>query len=124
MNMPRDLKELEVLYVEDEKDVGEANAQIFGFVFKGVDLAYDGKEGLKRFEDKQYDLIVSDIDMPVMDGITMAKKIREYDLEIPIILLSALDIKKLKDETKELNIYQILSKPFDYKEIFDHLVIY
>lgn len=84
-------KNLKLLIVEDEDLVRAATVQLFKRVFAVVDEAADGSEGLEKFKSKPkfYDLIITDIHMPNMDGIQMIEAIRRDDALIPIVVLSA-----------------------------------
>ena len=78
-----------ILYVEDEKPLSEAVSYFLTKNGYWVDCAYNGKEALEKCLQTRYDMIVMDIMMPVMDGITALKQIRLFDHQIPIIMLSA-----------------------------------
>ena len=78
-----------ILYVEDEKPLSEAVSYFLTKNGYRVDCAYNGKEALEKCLQTRYDMIVMDIMMPVMDGITALKQIRLFDHQIPIIMLSA-----------------------------------
>src|SRR5690625_2277123 len=78
-----------ILLIEDEQLLGKIvkeSLEIRGFV---MDYAKDGKAGYDRYKAGQPDLIVLDIMMPEMDGLSLAKKIRKEDKDIPIIFLTA-----------------------------------
>jgi len=95
MNTVKDLhkfsKELNVLYVEDD-DVLRKETEVFlKMLFKTIDTAEDGSVGLQKFNDKAYDLVITDVNMPKMNGIEMSKKIREINIEQKIIIISAHD---------------------------------
>jgi len=83
------LARLTVLLVEDEPDVLEAMAEFLRRRVGCLLLAADGSEGLARFQDKQPDLVVTDILMPIMDGLTMAGHIRERAPAVPILVVTA-----------------------------------
>ena len=84
-------KNLNLLIVEDEKQIRSATVTLFKRLFAVVDEASDGAQGLKIFQSKPkfYDLILTDINMPNMDGIQMIEAIRKDDALIPIVVLSA-----------------------------------
>ncbi len=79
-----------ILVVEDEKKLAEALGDKLKKVGFDVFLAYNGKEGLRNIKSKKPDLILLDIIMPVMDGITMLKEMRKVDKKTPVIILSNL----------------------------------
>ena len=81
-----------ILVVDDEQDILHTLEMILTLEGYKVVLAYDGKQGLERIEDSLPDLIISDIMMPVMDGVEMTQKLRTKPAtqRIPIIMLSAI----------------------------------
>ena len=86
---------LDVLYIDDNKILRESTQLLLGNFFSKVDVAKDGKEGLEiykqYFQDHQkyYDLIISDIDMPRLNGLEMIKEIYKLNEEQPIIIVTA-----------------------------------
>jgi len=76
-----------------------------------IDIAPNGQIAVNMFNDNNYDLILMDIQMPVMDGYEATKAIREKDDKIPIIALSANAMKEDQDRTKEVGMNDHLSKP-------------
>ncbi len=84
------LKNLIILYVEDDEIAREKLAKILKRIFINVILAKNGLEGYVLFQEQQLsnekiDLILSDINMPKMNGVKMLENIRSIDKEIPII---------------------------------------
>ena len=80
---------LTMLYVEDDDNIRESTKRLFNNLFPNIITANDGKEGLQRYRENHIDIIIADINMPKMNGIEMAKKIREEDNDILILFLSA-----------------------------------
>jgi len=81
-------KTLNILYIEDDITVRDVMSDILNDMFNNVIFAKNGEDGIKKFinyNKEKIDLILSDIAMPKMDGIVMAKKIRKIDIDIPII---------------------------------------
>ena len=108
---------MRVLIVEDEKKVA-------GFIKKGleeetfaVDVAYDGEEGFHMGEQNQYDLIILDLMLPVMDGIEVLSELRKQKVTTPILLLTAKDA--VEDKVLGLNkgADDYLTKPFAFSEL-------
>ncbi len=83
--------DLNVLYVEDDENLRNETETLFKMLFKNIDTAEDGRIGLQKFNENFYDLVISDVNMPNMNGIDMAKKIREINPEQKIIMISAHD---------------------------------
>lgn len=74
---------------------------------------YDGEEALNAFGEDHFDMIISDIMMPKMDGFELAEQIRLLDKDIPILFMSALDDKPSKTKGYSLGIDDYVVKPFD-----------
>ena len=88
-NLIRNAKTLNALYVEDNLIVAKGVEKLLKLFLSEVDLALDGAEGLSKFKSKKYDLILTDINMPKMNGIEFIEHIRENEPHIPIIVISA-----------------------------------
>ena len=84
-------KEFTVLYVEDDKTVMEITQRLLSNFFGSIDTASDGQAGLDHYEVGKYDIIISDIIMPRMNGIEMSKHIKEKDKYQTIVIISAHD---------------------------------
>jgi len=82
-------KEFTLLYVEDEKDIRDNMALVFRQFFNTVYTAENGLEGLAIFKSKPIDILFTDIEMPIMNGLDMTQKIREISQDIPICIISA-----------------------------------
>lgn len=85
------LKDMTLLYVEDEE---VARMAVGAFLQRQVGtllLARDGQDGLEQFQAHRPDVVVSDLEMPVMNGMQMARRIRELDSSTPLIITTAYD---------------------------------
>lgn len=110
-----------LLVVEDETKVA-------GFIKKGlekqfftVDIATDGREGQQFFDERTYDLIVLDVNLPYMDGVELAAYIRTKNTQIPILMLTALDTTADKLSGFDAGVDDYLVKPFDFMELIARL---
>lgn len=104
-------KALNVLYVEDSKEIREQTFKMFNNFFHNITLAVDGKDGLEKFKTNNFDLIFSDLNMPVMNGIDMIKSIRKSDNKVFIIVMSAENEFGFKDISKKYDIIDYIKKP-------------
>lgn len=82
-----------------------------------VDIANNGKEAVDKAKIKNYDLILMDIQMPIMDGFEATKKIRNFNKDIPIIALSAAVLIEDKEKTKQAGMNAHLEKPIDQQKL-------
>ncbi len=105
---------MRLLVVEDEKVLREA--LVNGLKIKGyaVDAASDGEQADVLAYTVQYDLIILDVNLPIIDGFTVLKNIRRENKEIPVLILSALD--EIEDKVKGLDLgaNDYLTKPFHF----------
>ncbi|MEO5332621.1 MAG: diguanylate cyclase [Magnetococcus sp. YQC-5] len=116
------LKSLTILYVEDDPDI---HNQLDFFLKRHVGkllIANDGQEGLEQFKTHRPDIIVTDILMPIMDGLEMTKNIREADINIPIIVTTAYSDEEFFLRSIELGIDRYVLKPTDPKILFRALI--
>lgn len=103
----------QILLVEDEENFGsllQNYLQLSGYVVK---WCKDGAKGYSAFKNEKFDLCILDVMMPIMDGFTLAEKIRETDTETPIIFLTARDIKEDMIRGYTIGADDYLNKPFD-----------
>ena len=104
---------IKILVVEDDKSLNAlvcAYLNDNGYAYKAC---YNGKEALNAFENDTFDLIISDIMMPELDGFAFAAKVREGDKQIPILFMTALDDKPSKQLGYKIGIDDYVVKPFD-----------
>ena len=108
---------MKILIIEDEKDLVIGLRR--GLEKKGylVDVAYDGLEGHKLMEEKHYDCVLLDLNLPGMDGLTLLEKIRAKDNETKILILSARSEVDDKVLGFNLGADDYLSKPFYFVEL-------
>ncbi len=116
------LKELVVLYVEDEIDVSEEIEDMLRLKVKKLYKASNGQEGLDLYNKySDIDVIITDIKMPEMDGITMISKIRESNETIPIIVTTAFNETSFLKQAIDLHVDKYIIKPIDMMQLFSVL---
>ncbi len=118
LGLEKKLKDFSVLIVEDDENVRARLKSILSFYFKDVYEASDGDMAYKIFLSKKPNLIISDIVMEYEDGIYLVKKIRQANLSVPIIILSAYPKEEYLLKLINLKIDQYLLKPTTNKELF------
>ncbi len=104
---------LRLLYVEDNADAREMTAMILEDFFDEIVIAVDGEDGLEKFKEGEFDLIISDINMPKLNGLDMIEKIRQIDESVAILILSAHNEDDFFIRSIKLNIDGYLLKPID-----------
>lgn len=113
------LKNMSILYVEDEKDLREVTHEILKSFTKNQYIAENGQEGLELFKkyEKNIDLIVTDINMPILNGLEMAKEIKNINPNIPIIITTAFSNKEYLLESIDIGIDKYVLKPIDIAKL-------
>jgi CheY-like chemotaxis protein len=108
---------LRILLAEDNKInmlVAKKQLEKWGIV---VDEAENGLVALNKFNSHNYDVILMDMEMPVMDGLTSTEKIREINKEIPIMALTAASFENMNDYLREKGLNGFIKKPFNPAEL-------
>ena len=106
-----------ILLVEDDRTLSTLVRDILEINKYEVVLCSNGEEGLATFKSQKFDLLLVDIMMPKMDGITMIKEIRRYDQRVPIMIISAKDMKDDKVEGFRAGADDYVVKPFSTDEL-------
>lgn len=120
-------KSLNTLYIEDNNDVRNQTLKMLEIFFESIVVATNGNEGLNlfktknKFESSSFDLIITDIEMPVKDGITMINQIRELDKKIPILIFSAHSNTEYFLQTIDAGIDGYILKPYSIDQISNSL---
>lgn len=111
---------ISLLVVEDDLAARNILVQMIGVRFRGCTIytADNGKQGLELFKKHNPPLIVTDINMPEMDGIAMAREIRASNPKTAFLVLTAYGDEGLKKSFSELGYCSFLTKPVDFKKLF------
>lgn len=110
-------KTLKILYVEDNDALRQEMKFFLSDIFEEIDEACNGKEGLDKLATKTYDLVISDIRMPVMDGIEMIKHIKERYPKQPILVTSAHNEVAYLVKLINLDVENFITKPLQGEHI-------
>ncbi|MCX6219813.1 MAG: response regulator transcription factor [Bacteroidia bacterium] len=110
-------KKMRVILSEDDENLGSLLREYL--IAKGydTDLYPDGEAAYKGFQKNQYDLCIFDVMMPKKDGFTLAKEVRMINSEIPIIFLTAKNMKEDVIEGFRLGADDYMTKPFSMEEL-------
>ncbi len=110
-------KHLKLLYVEDNRDSREMTSMILEDFFDDILVAVNGQDGYEKFINNDVDLIITDINMPKMNGLDMIAKIKEVNSEIPILILSAHNEDDFFIKSIKLGVDGYLLKPIDLDQL-------
>ncbi len=114
-------KKYSLLYVEDEVYLREMVVSFLEDYFSEIYEADDGVEALSIYKDKNPDIIITDIEMPRMNGLNLCKEIRKKDDTTPIIIMTAYSSTEYLLAATELNLVKYLIKPIQENELFKAL---
>lgn len=117
-------KDLHILFAEDHKELRENTSDILRNFFKTVTSVKDGKEALELYKNNinSYDIILSDIQMPKINGVDLTKEIYKVNPHQTIIILSAYDESKYLLPLVNLGIEHFIKKPINYPEFMSVLL--
>lgn len=115
------LKNMTILYAEDEEGIRKNISDALSYYAKDVYEACNGKEALEIYEEKKPDIILSDIHMPILNGLEFVKEVRKNNREIPIIMITAHTDKEYLLDAVELHMEKYIVKPVDIDELFETL---
>lgn len=115
------LKNMTILYAEDEEGIRKNISDSLSYYVKEVYEAQNGSIAYDIYKEKSPNIILSDIHMPIMDGIEFVKKVRLENREIPVVMITANTDKKYLLEAVELHMEKYIIKPVDIDVLFDVL---
>ena len=107
----------DILIIDDERAIRKTLTEILSFEGYKLDEAADGEEGLKKFKEKTYDVVLCDIKMPKIDGIEFLQKAGESNPDIPIIMISGHGNIETAVEAVKKGAYDFISKPPDLNRL-------
>jgi YesN/AraC family two-component response regulator len=107
------LKKLSLLYVEDDKDIQEELQEVLELDFKTLYTASNGQDGLDLFKKYKPDIVISDIQMPKMNGLEMCEQIRTIDSNVPIVITTAFNEPSFLIKSIDIGVDKYVLKPID-----------
>jgi len=113
---------LNLLYVEDDQILSKSMYSTLKEFFHSVTVAYDGEEGLQLYQSADFDIVLTDIMMPHMDGREMSRRIHDINPHQIIIVLSANEEANYLMELIEIGVHKFVSKPPDLQRLTDALL--
>jgi two-component system, OmpR family, copper resistance phosphate regulon response regulator CusR len=118
------MNEISILIVEDEQRVAEILKKQLEDSGYSADIACDGNIGKKLVEVKRYNLIILDINLPLLNGYDLCKEIRKINSRIPIIMLTALGTPDNKVMGFDAGADDYVLKPFDFRELLARINVF
>ncbi|WP_417327324.1 response regulator transcription factor [Halarcobacter sp.] len=120
-------KGLKILFIEDNLDVREQLNKLFENFFSNIDVCFNGFEALEEYKkhktdnDNFYDLVITDISMPKLDGIELCKEIFKINKEQKVLVISAHTEKEKIAQLNEIGVTHILQKPVEHTSLISTL---
>jgi DNA-binding response OmpR family regulator len=112
---------MKILIVEDETDLAEIIKEGLEKQSFAVDICFDGEEGFFMAETYAYDAVILDIMLPLMDGLTLLKKLRAKKVRVPVLMLTARGTMADKVKGLDTGADDYLAKPFEFPELISRL---
>jgi len=106
-----------ILIIDDEKAIRKTLSEILSYEGYKIEEASDGEEGLKKFKEKAYDVVLCDIKMPKLDGLEFLDKAREANPDVPVIMISGHGTIETAVEAVKKGAYDYISKPPDLNRL-------
>ncbi|EKD28124.1 MAG: hypothetical protein ACD_79C00422G0009 [uncultured bacterium] len=121
-----DKQNKKILVVDDDPNLLELMSQILTIYEINCDTAINGEDALTKLENKFYDIIVTDIKMPVMDGTELVKNVRKIQeksiTKSTIILMTAYSTSEIIDLADKLSVTDFFTKPFDINKFVERII--
>ena len=121
-------KDISILFVEDDKEISKEMELLLKEIFTEIKVAFDGIQAIEQYNNYYKvnncypDIIITDIQMPVLNGIKMIKEIKEKNPHIPVVIITAFNDTDYLFEAIKLNVTNYLTKPLDLYNLSDTLI--
>jgi len=106
-----------VLVVDDEASIRDLLAKTLSLAEYDVDVAPDGRSALERMRMYSYDLLIADLKMPGMDGLTVIREAKRYKNDLPVIIITGFSTESSAIEAVNLGVAGYLTKPFRVPQV-------
>jgi len=116
------IESITLLIVEDNLTTQMMYEMIFEDLVGKIVFANDGQVGYQIFKEQKIDIIISDYDMPILNGLEMIRQIRDIDHNIPIILVSAIEDVSVIIEALRINVTNFIKKPINKNEVIETVI--
>ena len=116
-NLKKLTEKLNILYVEDEEASRRQLSEIFNLLFNTVDTAFDGEDAFEKYQIKPYDIIITDINMPRMNGLELIEKIKAQNPSQNIIIISAHNNSEYLLQAIEIGVDSFIIKPLKNEQL-------
>lgn len=115
-------KDLTVLYAEDDIELSVQTEKLFNMLFKKVITTTNGQEALEKYKNEHFDIVITDIEMPLMGGVELTSEIKGINSDQAIIIISAYDNSEYLLDFINLNVKQFVQKPININDMLKVLL--
>ena len=113
---------MQLMIIDDEEFIREVIGESVGDLFDEVVYASDGLEAYEKISENRPDVVISDFNMPRMDGLELLKLLGERNVNVPVIWLTGRGTQEIKKQAWTFGVYDYFEKPFKVEEIRECLV--
>jgi len=117
--MNEEFKNLNILCVEDDRQILDTYKELLGLMFKNTFCVDSSIKAIEIFKKENIDIVITDFNMTKMNGLELAKELRNIDSTIPIILVTAHDNTEILKQALKENITNFLLKPIDFESLIN-----
>ena len=114
---------LNLLYVEDDEKLREDTLRLLSTFFANITVAKNGREALDLYSPGKFDIVISDLIMPVMKGTELSREIKKQQADQMLIIMSAHDEKEITEELQEIGVNEFIHKPLEIHDFIDKLLV-
>jgi signal transduction histidine kinase len=122
LNIDKDiLSKISLLYAEDDDEIREQMSLLLSKFIPNIECAIDGKEALQKYQNSKdgFDIILTDIQMPRLDGLEFSKGVKEINSEIPIVVTTAFNDSSYLLKSIDIGVDAYIIKPLDPKKVLE-----
>ncbi len=110
-----------ILIVEDEKDISDILEEMLALFGYAVTAIGNGLEAWRQVSQKEFDLVLTDLRLPGIDGIELLTKMRLHGIKTPVLIISGVDLQSRRAVLNKLGPYDSIQKPFKMEDLNDRL---
>ena len=108
-----------ILFVDDDPNMQKMVELFMRKSKHKLSCAKNGRSALKYMENNNFDLVITDIQMPELDGLALIDEIRKINTDVPIVIISAFGQESMSRKALEKGAVKILHKPFESRQLFE-----
>lgn len=111
-------KKMNILVVDDEELIcWSLKRSIEKYAGHSVSCVYTGGEALQKLNESQYDVIITDLKLPDINGTEIVKKIKEMNVDTPVIVVSAYLSQNMPNGIQDEDVFRLINKPFQIEDV-------